>query len=1740
LGRRGELKFKQKYYIFGINIKQDILARARKFGTFGGVFTPSILTILGVIMFMRLPWIVGQAGLWSTLAIILVAHIISASTGLSVSSVATDKKVETGGTYFIISRSLGLPIGGTLGIALFVGLSFSVSLYLIGFSEAFLSYWGYEVNLQSIRLVGTIMLVLVTILTIISTSLVIKTQYLIMGAMLLSLLSIFFGSHSITPAAPQYYTMPGALPWIALFAIFFPAVTGFEAGVSMSGDLKDPRKSIPLGTISAIVVGLLIYVGLAVFFSFTVDPNHLVGNAAVLFDIAFVPQLVIAGILGATLSSALGSILGAPRIMQAVAADKILPRFFAKGHGISNEPRNALYVTFAIALSGILIGELNVIARIVTIFFIITYGFLNITYALESWAGSDFRPSFKIPRFVSIIGALACIIVMIQLDVLAMIGASLVLMVIFIFLKKREITLHTGDTWNSIWASLVKTGLGRLANSSRKPKNWRPNVILFSGGKKSRPYLIDMGRFLVGKLGIFTNFELIESQSQNILLRKDQQIITEEDQDNKPGEVFTRRHLCKDIYEGIDSISKIYGFSGFEPNTILMGWGRRTRDPKKFARLLDNFNKLDYNTVFLNYDKDKGYGNFSSVDFWWSGKGRNLSLALTLMKFLTSGSGWQSARLRIIVINRHTEMTENYYRLIQQLLENNRMNAQVKVINNRVEQLPENQIIHAESLTTDLTILELPHEKGIESSEVIDLTNKLINNLGTCLLIKASAFFEEHSVIRHEQADEEESEEDEKGIPVPDIIQQLNVSSSELIANEVFNTARNYSQHAQRFYLETFEPFQHRNAELYRRLGEFTAVSMSNLQATLQMGDSQQQDREWLRLMNDFSFYALQNITFIKEGLESLQKDVLERSINQYLASLRHSASVVPESIRIRLPGSAFHRMPSDKMKVRLYKIGKKIQAKLTGKPVMHKIKVSPATRYFLLYRRLLWMDEFLNAFSRNFFAETAAVRKHLTELQQTIEMSRMIRHNAEEKVKMERSRLIAAVSVMQKDNRKFFLDSGISLYSSLKDDIQQFNNYLDNPGLRPWGSDFPSQQGKIMQLQEHIEDFPGLMRSNAEGFVNKLQLDFMMLSLKNRILSKLLKYKEEMKHQIELAMLRPMRTYKVEEKDGNLVVPGFGFREMKLDFSLMKDPNLRELFRPMYEEVSLLASDLPEVILISDTDLTQKVEQGDLESAGSLEINLRKSVSFFLGAELLDKVRKQVDEGDLVVQKTIHTLRDIIRLVNFNLEGDPEMIAEVGAEQRRKQNNELMGSLHQRLREEQAELIRMYRSIENAFDEGLKNAFEPLSSALISKYNIALKQKAADQPASRISRKINRQMKELKQHTQQQIVNLLYSKSEGLLWVSRFEQKEGTRKISNKDFLSFAEALTPSAQVLKELPFYYSSLFSGKSGVSEDFWVGMKDEISSAEEAVRRFNSGIGGAVIVTGERGSGKSSLCKLICSKHFQSDNVHSLRAPKASTSSVADFSQSLLDILDASNHNLGDVFQAMPHGKVIIINDLELWWERRPGGMAVINYIQGLIDSFGHKCLFILNCNTHSFNILDNACDLRSFALSTILCKPFDARELREMILLRHQAGGLKFVYNNKHESRMSALDHARLFNYFFDLSKGNPGNAIALWLASIKQIKEKTLLMEALSLPSHDIFDQLNQEQMFYILQLVLHRRLSAMQMAESFQMPYQMVMSELRKLQRAAILEERFDGVFTLNKKLENHFVEKLKSQNLL
>lgn len=729
--------------------------KAKKFGAFSGVFTPSILTILGVIMYLRLGWVTGVAGIGVTIAIIILAHIISVTTGLSIASIATDKKIEAGGIYYLLSRSLGLAMGGAIGITLFIGTALSIALYVVGFTDNFLSlpmiteFIGIEeVRLMHVRMVGSVVLLVLVIIALISTDVAIKTQFVILGLIVLSLVSIivgiffFQGDYSATDVivnAPQR-----EFTFIELFAIFFPAVTGFTAGVAMSGDLKDPKRDIPKGTMYSIIVGFFIYLGLALILHFFVPKEVLISNYNFLVAVAWVPLLVIAGVWGATLSSALGGILGGPRIIQAVAQDRIIPKILGKGFGVNNEPRNALVFTFVIAEMGILIGDLNIIAGVVSMFYLIAYGFINIAFALEKWASTDFRPSFNISIWVGILGFVATFFVMIQLDMVSMIAALIVMGALYYFIRKKQMSLAMGDVWQSVKASMTRKLLTSLDQQQLVERNWRANILLFSGNKRNRPQLIEFAKYLVGHHGMISNFDLIHNRSSKVLFPKHKQSLPEEDVDANEG-IFSRRQECNNIYDGIKSIAATYGFSGVEPNTVLLGWGRTSRDQVGFAIMLKYLSDLDLNIVLLDYNFEIGFGNYKQVDIWWRGGSNNGNLVLSLMKFLRLSYEWRNVTARIMLINNDKQREQQIINDASGVLDNMRINAEIKVVNNENNE-PVNLIIKRESANADLTFLGLADVQEGKEMEFMERADNLYKDLGTIALVRASTTFKELSI----------------------------------------------------------------------------------------------------------------------------------------------------------------------------------------------------------------------------------------------------------------------------------------------------------------------------------------------------------------------------------------------------------------------------------------------------------------------------------------------------------------------------------------------------------------------------------------------------------------------------------------------------------------------------------------------------------------------------------------------------------------------------------------------------------------------------------------------------------------------------------------------------------------------------------------------------------------------------------------------------------------------------------
>ncbi|MBN1346434.1 MAG: hypothetical protein JXQ73_27345 [Phycisphaerae bacterium] len=617
---------------------------ARRLGTFGGVFVPNVLTILGVIMFLRTGWVVGKAGLQGALLILLIANAITLLTALSLAAVATNTKVGVGGAYFLISRSLGLEVGGSVGVPLYFAQAISVAFYLVGFSESLQGVMpGVDVRVTASAALGVFF-----IIAWVGASLAVKAQYLILVLLTFSLASFFTGYTPVPDPAQNWAPAYGQGHTIwTVFAIFFPAVTGIMSGVSMSGDLRNPSVSIPRGTIAAVLLTFVIYAAQMVWLSLNADRSDLVADSLIMRRIASVPSLILAGLWAASLSSGLASLVAAPRTLQALSLDRVMPRRLAKGIGASSEPRVALIATALIAEACILIGDLNLIAPVITMFFLTTYGTVNFVAGVERLVlNPSYRPVFKVHWIPSLLGALGCVFVMFLINVWATLAAIVVIGGIYGFLARVRFRTAWGDVRSGLWFVATRSTMLRFEASRQHVRNWRPALLVLSGAPSTRLDLIQFARWIEADRGLLFLAQVVTGEWEKLLPRHQgvKQALQDFIKDHGLS-AFGTTVIADDFEHGVATLLQVTGLGQFQPNTVMMGWSEDAVRQAAFARAVRRILELERNLiVFAEAEPDQQLDPV--IDVWWYAKD-NGSLMLTLAHLLRSNRRWHGHRIRV-------------------------------------------------------------------------------------------------------------------------------------------------------------------------------------------------------------------------------------------------------------------------------------------------------------------------------------------------------------------------------------------------------------------------------------------------------------------------------------------------------------------------------------------------------------------------------------------------------------------------------------------------------------------------------------------------------------------------------------------------------------------------------------------------------------------------------------------------------------------------------------------------------------------------------------------------------------------------------------------------------------------------------------------------------------------------------------------------------------------------------------
>ncbi|HID31110.1 MAG TPA: amino acid permease [Desulfobacterales bacterium] len=666
-------------------------------GTFAGVFTPSILTILGIILFLRLGYVVGNAGLGRALLIICLANAISVLTTVSLSVIATNLHVKGGGPYYLISRTLGVEFGGAIGIVLFLAQSVSIAFYCIGFGEAVSSMLpeGSQLTAQIIAVLAVLFLFIFALL---GADWATRFQYLVMSLLGAALVSFFAGGISEWKSAVLVgnWTTSGSSSdfWI-LFAIFFPAVTGFTQGVSMSGDLKDPGKSLPLGTFLAVGLSVIIYFGVAIVFAGALPHDLLTRDYGAMKRVASIGFFIDAGVIGATLSSAMASFLGAPRILQSLAGDRIFPFLFpfAQGVGPTSNPRRGVLLSTAIALATVGLGKLNLIAPVVSMFFLISYGLLNYATFYEARAASpSFRPRFRwFDLRLSLVGFLACFGAMLAVDLAAGAVAIAILFAIFQYLKRTAGPARWADSTRSYHLQRAREHLLATASEPEHPRDWRPQLLAFSDDSHRRKQLLRFASWIEGGSGLTTAVRILEGEGVKMLrLREEAEEELRRDISEHGLKAFPLIVVAPDFQVGIHTLIQAFGVGPLKANTILLNWF------EQFPTGVVDFRELSYgrnlrvafrlgcNIIVLDAKEDewKALEALPSekrrIDVWWWDDATS-RLMLLLAYLMTRSGVWEDAKIRVLATG-FEDVSEQAIQTLRETLQEARIDSEPEIV----------------------------------------------------------------------------------------------------------------------------------------------------------------------------------------------------------------------------------------------------------------------------------------------------------------------------------------------------------------------------------------------------------------------------------------------------------------------------------------------------------------------------------------------------------------------------------------------------------------------------------------------------------------------------------------------------------------------------------------------------------------------------------------------------------------------------------------------------------------------------------------------------------------------------------------------------------------------------------------------------------------------------------------------------------------------------------------------------
>jgi amino acid transporter len=726
------------------------------------VFMTAISTILGAVLFLQFGKSIAHVGLLGTLGIIALGHLVTIPTAMAVAEIATNQKVEGGGAYYIISRSFGLDIGGAIGIALFLSQAISIAFYVIAFTEAFepvrqFIAHTYHIHIGRLAVTISTMTFLSLLILFRGANVGVKALYVVVSIIFVSLVLLFVGKTGYSPEPGSWYrgwdevVINGqpqpTMDFFKVFAIIFPAFTGIAAGLGLSGDLKDPRTSIPRGTLWATIIGVIIYIGVTFKLFYSASRSDLVSDPLIMSDIALWGPIIPIGLAAAALSSALGMILVAPRTLQAIGNDNIFPgsinQWIARGKSKTNEPFNATIITIVIAYAFVILNDIDTVAEIISMFFMVTYGAINLVSFFEHFAADpSYRPTFRSHWFISLLGGVLSFYFMFKMNVVY--GWLSILLMVGIY------TWITRSNTNQNQMSKLFQGVifqitrwlqifFQKQDEARLESHWRPFLLCITHSSFERTQAFDMTRWISHTYGFGTYIHFLEGFLNAETFQKSETIKRRllKHAEGYNNRVYIDTIISPSLTSAVAQGIQLPGISGKGNNIILFEY--IDAEANTLSTLISNFKILNSKPLDICFLRStlKGYGFRKEIHLWLTTSDFSNATLIILLGYIILGHpNWGKAEIKVFSIYESDALSEKQDRLIN-MIRSGRLpisERNINLIENK-ERYSYKSIINTTSAESDLTLIGFT---GKEIEEQGEETFYGYNELGTILFVNAN------------------------------------------------------------------------------------------------------------------------------------------------------------------------------------------------------------------------------------------------------------------------------------------------------------------------------------------------------------------------------------------------------------------------------------------------------------------------------------------------------------------------------------------------------------------------------------------------------------------------------------------------------------------------------------------------------------------------------------------------------------------------------------------------------------------------------------------------------------------------------------------------------------------------------------------------------------------------------------------------------------------------------------------